>query len=78
MNTWTVPLEKQGQIIEHAYVLCVNMVLRRTTDKSTNEVTYHASAALAADEGDYQNGAPQNKRWHQITCDQAAEIMERG
>jgi hypothetical protein len=57
----------QGQIVEVAYGMWVDMVYRRVTDRGDRTVTYAVSKALAGDDGDYWNGAPLNRRWKKIS-----------
>ena len=63
--TFHVPPECAGQMIEVAYTRTPTQVFRRTRDEQ-QRVSYDVSSPLAADEGDYWNEAPRNRRWREI------------
>jgi hypothetical protein len=71
------PPENQGQIVEKSYVLLWdNTVLRCIYDQSDGSLEYATSRALSGDEGEYQNGAPKNKRWRKISHDEATRLLD--
>jgi len=59
--------EDQGQIVTVSYAMVDGTVLRHTYDASDREERFARSQALAADQGDYWDGAPKNRRWKTIT-----------
>ena len=68
-------------MVEYAYAACFGTVIRRITDQSLEmahpeRVRYAASKMLPGDEGDYRNGAPQNRRWRKISEKEAQKYME--
>lgn len=67
MALWIVAPEDHGQTVEVSYCMIDGIVYRQRHDRSDGAVEYHASDALAGDEGDYQNGAPRNRRWRRIS-----------
>jgi hypothetical protein len=66
------PPRNHGQTVSVSYAATDDMVIRRTRDASDGRTLYDVSKRSGSDEGDYQNGAPTNERWHEAT---AADIQ---
>lgn len=74
IGTFLTPPENQGQIVEVSYTMIDGEVIRKTFDQSDRTTQYAISDGLEGDEGDYQNGEPDNADWTPIT---AAELTRR-
>ena len=65
--TFHVPPECAGQIVEISYCRTPEQIFKRVCDRgSPTSPQYYVSTPLVSDEGDYWNGAPENRRWREI------------
>lgn len=60
------PPENGGQMVEVSYMLIGDYVYQRRHDRADGSITFYRSRAYKNDAGDYQNGAPNNKRWARV------------
>lgn len=60
------PPENGGQMVEASYMLIGDYVYQRRYNKADRSVSFYRSKCLKDDSGDYQNGAPRNKRWERV------------
>ena len=74
MPTYHIAPKDQGQIVEVAYASVGDYVIRRILDRSDRSVAYSISRRRVADEGDYWNAPPRNRRWRHITESEATAL----